>query len=271
MNRFFASTIYAASALLFLGVTLVRTSNGHAQYVLTSTNELGRGIVNGESQLIGTLETPTIAIGSEDGGPLYSISNTSTLLVGYLHQTPVGLLGNDILSLSVESGDSGTMIGVSYQDLYTINPSTAVATLVGQMGNFPESGYVSAQFDNYDTLYLVEQNGTATSSLYTVNINTGLASLVGPIGFEVTSLCPENGTLYGFTANGEVISVNRTTGAGTFLFNETGLSGVIIGASSNAIPEPSSLILAVLAVASLASNSYCGRRRIRTLKQARCD
>jgi hypothetical protein len=192
------------------------------------------------------LETPTIAIGSEDGGPLYSISDNSTLLIGWLNQTPIGPLGNDILSLSIESGDGGTMIGVSYRDLYTINPSTAVATLVGQMGNFPESGYVSAQFDNYDTLYLVEQNGAETSSLYRVNTNTGLASLVGAIGFEVTSLYPENGTLYGFTPNGEVISVSRTTGAGTFLFNETGLSGVIIGASPNAIPEPSTLVLAVL-------------------------
>ena len=232
---------------------------------MTNTNEIGTNFEyagSGKFEFIRTLDIPIVAMGGHDGGVLYGISNTSTLIdmsPDGSHQNPVGPLDNGILSLALLSDGDGTMFGASYQDLYTINPLTAATTLIGHMGSFLENGLVGIQFDNFDdTLYLVEQNGGPTSSLYTVNTATGLASLVGPIGFAVTSLYEVNNSMFGYTADGKVISVSRKTGAGLFLSNETGLTGVIIGASSNAIPEPSSIFLAGLGT--LALLAYRHRR-----------
>jgi hypothetical protein len=265
-------TIAAVILSLLIAALPGGASNAHAQFVLTSTNELGidssgGGPSVGRYQLFESLDVPLVALGGHNGGVLYGISDTSTLInLSGGSDHAVGSLGQGILSLAFLTDGASTVFGASYQDLYAINLSTAATTLIGHMGNFAESGLISTAI-SFDTLYLAEQNGAPTSSLYTVDQTTGLASLVGPIGFAVTSLYEGVfGGLYGFTADGKVITFNPVTGAGTFLANETTspnsnglLTGVIIGASSDALaPEPSSLILA--AFGGLALLAHCWRK-----------
>ena len=76
-----------------------------------------------------------------------------------------------------------------------------------------------------------------------MNTTTGLASLVGNIGFEVFALDYANGSLFGFTASGQIITIDTTTGTGTFLANQS--AGNVFSATSagSAVPEPASLTL----------------------------
>jgi hypothetical protein len=68
-----------------------------------------------------------------------------------------------------------------------------------------------------------------TSNLYLLNPSSGaLLQTIGPIGFAVTGLAedPSTGTLYGVTSlgsttnPGSLITVNKTTGAGTLVGDE---------------------------------------------------
>ena len=82
------------------------------------------------------------------------------------------------------------------------------------------------------TLYAANGSAGNLSSLAILNQTTGaLSSIVGPIGFAVTGLAvhPVTGVLYGSTStgdaqNGSLITIDKTTGAGT-LVGSFGLGG----------------------------------------------
>ena len=86
----------------------------------------------------------------------------------------------------------------------------------------------SAGTASADLLYGADgAGGNAATNLYIVNSSNGqVLKTVGPIGFAVTGLAidPTTGTLYGSTAQrntapnpGSLITINRTTGAGTLV------------------------------------------------------
>jgi len=75
-----------------------------------------------------------------------------------------------------------------------------------------------------------------------VNAGTGAGSLIGNIGFtSVFGLNYSGSTLYGFTSGGQTITINTTTGLGTFFatngLNTFGADGV------GGVPEPGTLAL----------------------------
>jgi hypothetical protein len=52
----------------------------------------------------------------------------------------------------------------------------------------------------------------------TIDLDTRAGNVVGPIGFGcVWGLAAYGTTLFGFTCNGEVIQIDRSTGKGTLL------------------------------------------------------
>ncbi len=61
--------------------------------------------------------------------------------------------GPDVNTLAL--CNNGDLFGASYQALFRINPSTGSSTFIGGMGFFVEPGFVSAQFDNNDQLFLI--------------------------------------------------------------------------------------------------------------------
>jgi hypothetical protein len=218
--------------------------------VFTQTGTLPGGIVGGDMARL-------------PGGPLFAVDTSSNLILINPVNASVTLLGhsgNNIEALAIRQ--DGTLFGLSYQNLYRIDTTTGAATLVGQMGNFVPPVSFDATFDSAGNLFLVEQNGASTSSLYKVNASTGLATLVGSTGFSVTGLDYEGGTLYGFTLDGKLISINTQTGVGTFLVNESGANNYIsVGATADpgaaAAPEPSTLVLLGIGAAGVA---WYGRR-----------
>ena len=74
----------------------------------------------------------------------------------------------------------------------------------------------------------------------------------------------EGSTLYGFTyqADSEVIGINMSTGAGSFLYNTSGAGTItsLTDIQPSSVPEPSTVVLAAIAcVTAITANGW--RRR----------
>ena len=131
---------------------------------------------------------------------------------------------------STTSGIYAVSFGAT-QDLYSINPSTGAATLIGPTG----LGYGSWRglSTNSGTLYFADG-----ADLYTLNTTTGVATLVGPFGgsAEMGVMLTEGGILYGGDdVNNRVDTINVSTGAAT-LGPASGLPGSFYGLAPNPIP-----------------------------------
>jgi hypothetical protein len=158
-------------------------------------------------------------------GSLYGISDPSLFETSTLYRinpdTGVSTaIGDTSISLNaLVFGSTGTLYAAGGDSLYTINPSTAKATLVGKgsgAGTYNSSG--DLEFDNTGKLYLTSSTSSAGDQLFSINSSTGQGVLVGNIGFKnVYGLVYLNGTMYGFTALGQVIAINLSTGAGTLV------------------------------------------------------
>jgi hypothetical protein len=97
------------------------------------------------------------------------------------------------------------------QDLYSIDPTTGAATLIGATG----LGYGSWRglSTNSGTLYFADG-----ADLYTLSTTTGAATLVGAFGgsAEMGVLLTEGGVLYGGDdSNNTLDTINTSTGAAT--------------------------------------------------------
>ena len=223
------------AALLALGLTLPGIlCADNIDYAATSsqlgTIDLQTGVFTEIGVMNGILGSDTQDLARLPGGLLYG-SNASSELVLIdpvsLTTSMVGVCGNNIFGLAFRQ--DGTLFGCSSDTLYQINPNTGAATLVGTMG--VNSGFYDVKFDGAGNLYLVSTPDlVANSTLYLVNTATGQALQIGQggaVGFNVWALDFENGTLFGFTSGGQIVSINMTTGTGTFVANETQASPIV--------------------------------------------
>lgn len=145
--------------------------------------------------------------------------------------TLVGNIGlNNSNGVAIKFRRDGVLYAASFTDLYTIDPSTAKATHVGALGAPmvpPDQGSIDLSFDANGNLFFQATANQASAdagtagTLYSVNTSTGAATLIGPIGFEVIGMEFAQGTLYGFTRNSQVITIDTATGAGTALASLT--------------------------------------------------
>src|SRR5699024_6990378 len=112
---------------------------------------------------------------------------------------------------------TNTLYGGSAGNLYTINTTTGLATLVGATGagtSFVNLGYDSVA----NVMYLTS---SSTDSLYVVNRTTGVATLLGPLGNGYTN--PQalaydrsRDVLYVFDTGAHSLSIlDRATGVAT--------------------------------------------------------
>jgi hypothetical protein len=116
-------------------------------------------------------------------------------------------------------------------ELYTVNTSTAVATLVGPIliGASPVGITGLAFHPTTGVLYGVTTNdgNSPTISLITINPATGAATLVGGLGAPVGDIAfGSNGTLYGWLggSTNSVATINLSTGLATAV-GPSGVSG----------------------------------------------
>jgi uncharacterized protein (TIGR03437 family) len=213
----------------------------------------------GSTTLIGTMPSVMSDIAAFDG-TLYGISFAdifgSSSLFSLNPNTGAGTaIGGTGVSLNALAfSRTGTLYAAGGDSLYTINTTSGSATLIGSgsgSGSYNSSG--DLEFDSAGSLYLTSLNSGSSDQLFSVSPTTGQGSIIGSIGFDnVYGLAYFNGTLYGFTAGGQVITIDTTTGAGTFVANYApGFDGATVCDASGGGPSPALTLPAITAVSSV--------------------
>jgi PEP-CTERM motif len=122
-------------------------------------------------------------------------------------------------TLFASSGPSGP----NPDSLFTLDPNTGAATLVGAVGT--TFGVADLAIDNSGTIF-----GHDFTSLYRIDPNTGAGTIVGGIPDLIEGLAvdPTTDTLYGLGPfGGELFAISKLTGASAFVgsFGAPGASG----------------------------------------------
>jgi hypothetical protein len=165
-----------------------------------------------------TPDEPTVTavappVGSVDGGTLITVMGsgfadddpgTNTVTIGGAQATGVAVLDDGNLTCTTPPGTAG-MVDV------VVTNDNGTGTLV--------DGF--RYFDS--VLYAADGKGGVPGNLYRIDPATGNATTIGTIGFAVTGLAvAPDGTLYGVeatqnggTGSARLLTIDRTTGAGT--------------------------------------------------------
>ena len=147
-----------------------------------------------------------------------SISRLGTVNVATETSSVIGNAGRVLTDLAYTS--SGTLFGISYDSLYTINPANGATTLVGPLGYGGMNALVG-----YGNALLAASNDYL--SLFTVNPSTGAATpLSGSLGYpSMGDLAFHSGALYAAVQNGGFSDLVRITLSG-ISFTATNLGHV---------------------------------------------
>lgn len=174
----------------------------------------------------------------------------------------------------------GTFQGKYYatdfgNSLYSVNPATGVATLIGptgipalpflplvpnpdgSFGFYDESlfGFGGNFYAYFDAVNFNPATLTATpivpAGLYRVNPATGAATFLTATDIGLSAIADIGGTLYAFSgATGNLSTLDVTTGVTTFVSSVDPDAGLVVGATST--PEPASIVFAGLGLAAVA-------------------
>jgi hypothetical protein len=232
---------------------------------------------NNEAVLVGNGATVLYGLGFA-GGVLYADDNAPSPSNGFYTVNT----SNGALSLVTEitgAGGAGTSPGViastpivggtlyftnSSNDIYTINPFTGAATLVGSAGVTTVAGDWDLNYGPNGTLY-----DDVAGTLYGIDTTTGKATLIGVAGgLEFQSIVEGDGMLYGFDGRA-MYSINLTNGSASFIRNTPSMLGSFTAETPapSTVPEPSSLPL-LLPVAGFVAYRMKTRRNLFVRKRA---
>ena len=138
-------------------------------------------------------------------GMLYGISNTTALVTFNKTNGAVpkvaDLSVSGIESLAFRPGD-GALFGCTQSKLYTIDPTSGTATLVGSFGSPPNLGTSgqNIRFAQDGNLYL--SNTSTNTDIYRVNPTNGAATWMGEaVGFPYLMLENASQNMYGVFVN----------------------------------------------------------------------
>ena len=143
-------------------------------------------------------------------------------------------------------------------DLYIVNPSTAMATPIGQLG-FNVGGSWDISFAQNGNLY-----AAVNGNFYEIDTANGAGKLIGSTGLEVQGLIAGDGGLYGFSGE-SMYSIDLATGALAFVRNTPSMfgnfdSGIAVKAAPVTTPEPNTLPIIIIGLLSLGAMRRLARR-----------
>lgn len=169
---------------------------------------------------VGDLLTDVALAGNELYGVTFSNLVRISLSSGAV--SPVGELGTSGIN-ALAADAAGNLYGASTGgQFYKINRTTGRASVVGPLGTL-SSGDLA--FNDAGQLYgTVRPTLFAPDSLARIDPATGRATVIGATGkTDVFALKFQGRVLYGLTGQGQVLTLNTSTGAATVV-RETGLN-----------------------------------------------
>jgi hypothetical protein len=197
------------------------------EFVSSSSRLFKVNSANAVATLVGSTFTPKVTDVAFQGTTLYGVTFNSFLSINpnNAQTTTIGSLGfNDINALVVNPAN-GKIYGAGSAvpgRFISINPTNGRGTFIGNFGTGLSSAGDLA-FKNGVLYATLKRTGFTNSWLAKIAIATGKATLVGDIGFaDVWGLSLRNGVLFGATRTGQLITINPTTGRGTFV-NRNGI------------------------------------------------
>jgi hypothetical protein len=227
-------------------------------------------LTTGDFTQIGTLNVPggvhIFGMGFGADGKLYGLdsslpnANLERIDVGNAGVTTVGAIDQSALDASADA--AGKLYALSQGSdatFYTLNPPSTATSVVGPTG-IASTGLMAVNAGGTQVFTTAFDPSTGTADLYRINPTTGAATLIGDTGFSITTGLFVAGTLYGFDQFGAIVTIGTSTGAGTRVATYSLPNGDSILASATAIPEPSSVILGLIAVAAGGSFGLLRRR-----------
>jgi hypothetical protein len=260
--------------LLVPGIQPVAKADSLA-YVATGSDQFGTiDLSTGVFTSIGSSGQLLSGLGASGGNLYGGVEGTDDL---YQVNTGTGALtsvGTGNINYLATGSTTGGLYAIggpgtagSELSLFSIDSSTGAATLIGATGLDISTSVVDTfgLSTGSDTLYLTFGPSFSTDTLYSLSLNTGVAALIGSttgadaFGADVF----ENGTLYGGSnTNGSSLvdsldSLNPTTGAATFIVDESGGAAQFDGlAPASSSPEPGSLLLSLIGVVIIVSRRF---------------
>ncbi|GFO70838.1 hypothetical protein GMLC_44170 [Geomonas limicola] len=203
------------------------TPNPPVFYVVDDTNHLARLDLNAQSvTIIGDTQTFLNDIAFDPNGNLYGISGDQLYRIDLqtAQVTPVGPLGTSDAT-SLEFSANGTLYTANTA-LYSINPSTGHASLLGSGGDIQYKSSGDLVFLG-NQLFLTSIYNTSSNALVRLNPASGVATLVGTIDYpDVFGLSSNDQvTLYGFSGT-KVLDINTTSGKGRVIWDTLGANGL---------------------------------------------
>lgn len=198
----------------------------YSAYAVTD-NALYRLVLSGpgSDERLATLNTASVVTDlAWDGSDLYAVTFRDLVRIdaGTGDVTMVGDLGTYDMNALTADGQGDLYAASGSGGLYRVDKLTGETTTVGSLG-YAASGDLA--FTPEGTLYATVTSSpfAETDALATVNVATGQTTVIGEIGYPaVYGLDVQGGVLYGLTLNGELLTLDVTTGRGT-LVRETGL------------------------------------------------
>ncbi|MCC6645487.1 MAG: hypothetical protein IT374_07960 [Polyangiaceae bacterium] len=176
---------------------------------------------SGKDKLIGPLGTTSITdIALTSDGTLYALTFNALLTVDTktAKLTPVVGVKGVMDAVGMDAGPDGALYVAASSAVLRLLPSVGVATKVA---SFPPGTSASGDLAFLDGRLLGTANAGASTGpdvLVELDLVTGAGSIVGSTGFDcIWGLAAYGSLLYGLTCNGEVLSIDPATGAGSVL------------------------------------------------------
>lgn len=162
-------------------------------------------------------------IGNTFAGPIMHVHDSSgnlgTVDVATGSVTVIGNMG--VTMTDIAFSPTGSLFGLSFTGLYSINPTTAAATFIG---NHSIPGGNALVFGNDGKLY---GGGFSTTSLFTINTTTGAGTNLGNMGFASGGdLAFKDGSLFLASSSNQLVKVDLSNLANTSAIGSFGVSGV---------------------------------------------
>jgi hypothetical protein len=232
----------AVAAISAIVASLGTSSAVYAFAIFLSTSAGEIGTVNNTTGVFTLLGSGSTVFGDIALSQTNSLVGVTVLSNGYYTINPstgastsAGNIGQVLNGLGFSS--TGALFGTGGNKFYSLDPTNGATTQVGgSISGFNSAGDIV--FDAANNRFLATSTAANSTTLFSIT-TAGVATQIGDIGFaNVYGLAFEGGTLFGYTDDRRLLTINPASGSGTFLRNITGTTAQIYGVASQPVEVP---------------------------------